>query len=110
MLNLSHPKGQYLNDYVNKCNFDIGDFTLKLPSVDDILERSLQVEDPLMFIIDIARAFRNLRVDPLDALKFDLSECDVFYVNTDIVFGIPDGGQCYLTPHRVFWLKHKCLH
>ena len=86
------------------------DFTLKLPSVDDILELILQVEDPLMFKIDIAKAFRNLRVDPVDALKFGLSECDAFYFNTSIVFGIPDGGQRYITCHGVIWLQHKRLH
>ena len=78
-MNLSYPKGQSLNDHVDKLNFDGRPFTLKCSSVDDIEECILQVEDPLIFKTDIARAFRNLKVDPVDALKFGLTWNDALY-------------------------------
>ena len=95
ILNLSYPKGQSLNDAVDKLNFDGRPFTLEFPSVDDIVERILQVEDPLIFKIDVARAFRNLRVDPVDALKFGLSWRDALYVNAGITFGWTHGSATF---------------
>ena len=87
ILNLSYPKGQSLNDHVDKLNFNGRSFTLKFPSVDDVVGRILQIEDPLIFKLDMARAFRNLRVDPVDALKFGLSWRDTLYVDGGVVFG-----------------------
>ena len=37
--------------------------------------------------IDIARAFRNLRVDPVGALKFGLSWHGNLYVDAGVMFG-----------------------
>ena len=87
ILNLSYPRGQSLNDYFDKFNFDSRPFTLKFPSVDDIVELILQFTDPLIFKIDVARAFRNLRVDPVDALKFGLSWRDALYIDAGVAFG-----------------------
>ena len=81
VLNLSYPKGQSLNDHVDKLNFDGRSFTLKFPSVDDIVERILHTDDPLIFKIDVAR------VDPVDALKFGLSWCDALYIDAGVAFG-----------------------
>ena len=87
ILNLSYPKGQSLNDVVDKLNFDGRPFALKFPSVDDIVECILQTDDPLIFKTDVARAFRNLRIDPVDALTFGLSLRDALYVDAGITFG-----------------------
>ena len=70
-------------------------FTLKFPSVDDIVERILQITDPLTFKIDVARAFRNLRVDPVDALKFGLSWRDALYVDSDVGLGWTHGSTAF---------------
>ena len=95
ILNLSHPKGQSVNDCVDKVRFDGRSFTLKFPSVDDIVERILEVEDPLLFKIDVARAFRNLRVDPVDALKFGLCWDDALYVDAGVAFGWTHGSAAF---------------
>ena len=70
-------------------------FTLKFLSVDNIVERILPITDPLIFKIDVARAFRNLRVDPVDALKFGLSWCDALYVDSDVAFGWTHGSAAF---------------
>ena len=95
ILNLSYPKGQSLNDQVDKLNFDSRQFTLKFPSVDNIVECILQITDPLIFKIDVARAFRNLRVDPVDALKFGLSWHDALYVDAAVAFGWTHGSAAF---------------
>ena len=95
ILNLSYPKGQSLNDHVDKLNFDGRSFTLKFPSVDDVVGHILQIEDPLIFKIDMARAFRNVRVDPVDALKFGLSWRDALYIDGGVVFGWTHGSAAF---------------
>ena len=92
---MSYPKGQSLNDAVDKLNFGGRPFTLKFPSVDEIVERILQVKDPLIFKIDVARAFRNLRVDPVDALKFGLSWRNALYIDADVTFGWMHGSAAF---------------
>ena len=95
ILNLSHPRGQSLNDTVDKLHFDTRPFTLKFPSVDNIVERILGMEDPLIFKIDVARAFRNLRVDPVDAIKFGLSWRDALYIDAGVAFGWTHGSAAF---------------
>ena len=73
ILNLSHPYGASVNDSVSKSHFDGRRFTLKFPSIDDIVQDILEIEDPVIFKIDVARAFHNLRIDPVDAVKFGIS-------------------------------------
>ena len=46
----------------------------------------LSVTDPVLFKIDMARAFRNLRVDPVDATKFGISWNRKFYLDPSISF------------------------
>ena len=72
ILNLSHPYGASVNDHVSKDKFDGHCFTLKFPSIDDIVEAILAKDDPVLFKLDVSRAFRNLRSDPVDSLKFGL--------------------------------------
>ena len=41
--------------------------------IDDIVQDILDTDDPVIFKVDVARAFHNLRVDPVDAVKFGIS-------------------------------------
>ena len=74
ILNLSYPQGKSVNDFVDKESFDGSKFALKLPTIDDIVSEIENLgNEALLAKIDVARAFRNLRVDPADALKFGIS-------------------------------------
>ena len=73
ILNLSQPYGVSVNDSISKSHFDGWCFTLKFPSIYDIIQDILETEDPVIFKINVARAFRNLRVDPADAIKFGMA-------------------------------------
>ena len=86
-LNLSHPQGESLNDNVVKTNFDNIPFSLKLVTVDDIVQEILALHSPLIFKIDVSRAFRNLRVDPVDVLKLGISWHGSYYLDSLIAFG-----------------------
>ena len=73
ILNLSHPYGCSVNDNVTKDSFDGRKFSLKFPTIDDIINHITSiVGDPVIYKIDVARAFRNIRVDPVDAIKFGI--------------------------------------
>ena len=88
ILNLSYPKGHSLNDNVDKQLFDGKKFILKFPTIDDICnEICNNPNEILMSKIDISRAFRNLRVDPGDAIKFGLSWNGQYYQDLAVAFG-----------------------
>ena len=72
-MNLSYPRGKSVNDFVDKELFDGSKFALKLPTIDDIVSELNHLgSEALLAKIDVARAFRNLRVDPADSLKFGI--------------------------------------
>ena len=97
ILNLSHPYGTSVNDHVSKNKFDGRCFTLKFPSIDDIVEAILAEDDPVLFKIDISTAFRNLRIDPVDSLKFGLKWDDAYYLDLSVVFGWTHGSAAFQT-------------
>ena len=73
ILNLSYPAGASLNDAVTKHLFDGQSFTLKFPTVDNIVDAIKKIKGrPMLAKIDISRAFRNLRLDPADAFKLEI--------------------------------------
>ena len=75
-MNLSHPYGTSVNDKVDKLHFDGRHFTLKFPSIDDVVEDILATDDPVIF-----------KVDPGDTFKFGISWQDQLYVNLSVAFG-----------------------
>ena len=91
IVNLSHPDGGSVNEFVDKFKFDHRPFTLKLISIDDIVKEILDLHDPMLFKIDVARAFRNLRVDPVDVMKLGMSWGGQYYLSSAVVFGWKHG-------------------
>ena len=96
ILNLSYPKGASLNDAVTRDLFDNKAFTLRFPTIDGILDKIKQAEGPVMLAkIDVARAFRNLRVDPADAFKFGIHWNNKFYLDIVVAFGWVHGSASF---------------
>ena len=88
ILNLSHPQGASVNDQVDRTHFDGVTFRLKFPSIDNIIHEVLTVgEGVTLAKVDVSRAFRNLRVDPGDALNFGIQWQGRQYLDTAAVFG-----------------------
>ena len=95
IVNLSYPPGQSLNDQVTRDMFDNRPFTLKFPKIEDIVDQILVTEDPMLFKIDVARAFRNLRADPVDAVKLGICWADKWYIDPAIAFGWASGTSVF---------------
>ena len=96
ILNLSHPHGNSVNSHVDKALFDGSPFTLKFPTVDDIASDIIEcTDDPVLFKVDVARAFRNLRVDPADSLQLGIKWQNNFYIDVGIAFGWTHGSASF---------------
>ena len=96
ILNLSHPYGNSVNDHVDKDKFDSVAFALKFPSIDNITQDIVNHKgDTVLFKVDVARAFRNLRVDPADALKLGIRWADAFFVDLSVAFGWKHGSGSF---------------
>ena len=96
ILDLSYPAGASVNHFVDKTLFDGSHFTLKFPTVDNIVQEIINCnDDPHLIKIDVSRAFRNLRVDPRDGLKFGLKWGDSYFIDGAIAFGWVHGSASF---------------
>ena len=96
ILDLSYPKGNSVNDTVNRSYFDGYPFLLKFPTIDDIVNEITKDNcEKDFFKIDIARAPRNLRVDPADAFKFGIQWKGQYYLDISVVFGWVHGSAAF---------------
>ena len=85
-----------MNPHVDKNSFDEYPFTLKFPTVDHIARDILEcTQDPVLFKVDVARAFRNLRMDPADSLKLGIKWKDAFFVDAGVAFGWTHGSAAF---------------
>jgi hypothetical protein len=90
ILDLSWPKGQGLS--VNSCvltdSYLDSKFILKLPTVDTITKiiNSFNTK-VLLFKIDLARAFRQIPLDPLDAAYLGIHWAGKDYIDCFLPFG-----------------------
>ena len=67
IIDLSWPLGQSVNSGIDKTTYLGTDFNLVLPTVDHITDRlKLLGRGAHIYKIDISRAFRHIKVDPLD--------------------------------------------
>ena len=96
ILDLSYPRGIALNDQVDRSRFDGDLFCLKFPSIDNIVkEICSQRDDVVISQIDVARAFRNLQVDPADALKLGITWSNDVYIDVAVAFGWVHGSTAF---------------
>ena len=83
ILNLSHPTGTSLNDTVTRDSFDIKGFTLRFPTIDDIVDNIGQTGG----LVILSKVFRNLKVDSLNTFKFGIKRKSKFYLDVAMEFG-----------------------
>ena len=109
ILNLSHPKDASVNDNVTRDKFDGTPFALKFQTIDNIVSEIRQCEDPVIFKVDITRAFRNLWVDPADGLKLGISWEGKFYIDGSAAFGWVHGSASFklLSDAVAYIMKQK---
>ena len=69
---------------------------LKFPNIDHITEDIVRcTDDCVLFKIDVARAFRNLRVDPVDSLKLGIMWNGNYYADLAVAFGWTHGSAAF---------------
>ena len=108
ILNLSYPHGKSVNDFVDRDSFNGSKFILKLPTIDDIVSELNELGNgALLAKIDVARAFRNLRVDPADALKFGIKQDNELFLDSGIAFGWVHGTSAFqmVSPSPTSWQR-----
>ena len=58
--------------------------------------------------IDVARAFRNLRVDPVDAFKFGISWQGRYYLDVALTFGWTHGSAAFqMTSDAILYIMRE---
>ena len=86
--------GKLINDMVCTYIYLGTNFKLKFPSVNDITARIQKlVGNCLLYKIDLQRAFRQLKLDPMDFNKTGLQFMGEYYVDTAVPFST-DTAQC----------------
>ena len=93
IIDLSWPKNNSVNAGVDKNSYLGSEFSLTFPTIDDITKELVKIGPGChIYKVDISRAFRHLKIDPLD---YDLlGLCwDATYVDTCLPFGSRHGSQ-----------------
>ena len=91
ILDLSYPKGFALNDKVDRSRFDSDLLSLRFQFIDYIFREICSHKDDVISKIDVARAFRNLRMVPADALKLGIMWSNNVYIDVSLIaeLGLP---------------------
>ena len=93
-----------VNDAVSRDKFDDTTFTLRFPTVDYIVDNIRHNKGELLLAkIDIARAFRNLRVDPADTFKFGIRWGDQYYLDV----GVHGSASFQMTSDAILHIMRK---
>ena len=91
ILDLSYGDNS-VNKATSRDHYDNVEFQLKLPNL-DVLIPHLERLGPhaRVFKVDISRAFRNVRIDPADALRLRICWQDRYYLDRNLPFGAVHG-------------------
>ena len=91
IVDLSWPKGQSVNSGISKDMYLGTKFLLNHPSVDNIIDRLIQLgPGSMLFKIDISRAFHQLKVDTGDIDLLGLKHTS-YFIDQSVPFGYRHG-------------------
>ena len=112
IVDLSWPLGAGVNQFVPDDVFDFMEFQLKYPTIDHIVHKISEVgPDALLYKVDLQRAFRNLRIDPLDYKVLGLMWRNQTFIDVSLAFGFKQGASaCQLTTDAVTYLMWTQRH
>ena len=70
------------------CSYDGLPFTLKLQNLDSILPQLEKLDqNACLFKVDIAHAFRNVRIDPDDPIHLGICWKGQYFLDKNLAFG-----------------------
>lgn len=94
IVDLSWPKGDSVNSGIPRHTYLDLEYKLTLPTVDNFIEKILSKgQHSFMWRIDIQRAFRQLRADPLDHPLLCIQHKGQYYVDASVPFGLRTGAM-----------------
>ena len=102
---MTRPKGQgrrvildlsFGDHSVNKATirdkYDTSEFSLNLPGLDNLVSALRDLgHSARLFKVDISRAFRNIPIDPADAIHLGIKWNNKFYIDKHLAFGAVHG-------------------
>ena len=106
VVDLSWPQGKAVNDFDSYMGTP---FKVKFPSIDDITDRIQKLKGKcLLYKIHLQRAFRHLKLDPVDINETGLQFEGQYYVDTSVPFGYRHGFVCMQrVPDSIRAIMHK---
>lgn len=88
IVDLSYPIGHAVNDGIDPVAYFGRDISYSLPSIGDLISLLQQHgKGALVWKADLARAYRQLRIDPLDSPLLALKVDDKYYIDRCPSFG-----------------------
>ena len=91
ILDLSYREGS-VNSATNRDLFDDKPFKLKLPSLDQLIPILEELgPEARLWKIDVSRAFRNVRIDPRNAIHLGMMWQNKYYIDKNLAFGAIHG-------------------
>ena len=109
IMDLSWPPNLSVNDGIPRDTYCGTPYKLRLPTVDDAVELILK-HGPgcVLFSIDLSRAYRQLRTDPLDWPLLGLHWGDHTFLDIAIPFGLPWGAMaCTRMSNGIQFIMHE---
>ena len=105
ILDLSHPKGQSVNDGIARA-----DCSLSYIKVDDIVQKVLELgPGSLLAKIDIESAFRNVPVHPHDRHLLGMVWGNKLYIDTVLPFGLRSAPKIFnAIADALEWIAKSC--
>ena len=96
IVDLSWPTNASVNSCVPSDHFDFIKFQLKYPTIDNLVHK-IRILGPsaLLYKVDLQRAFRNLRIDPLDYKVLALRWRSKTYLDVAVPFGFSQGASAF---------------
>lgn len=109
IVDLSFPHGPAVNDGINIKSVFGRDTSYTLPTIGDLTNKIRDIgSHAWVWKADLSRAYRQLRVDPLDAPLLGLKFRDEYYVDRCPSFGCrSSSGACQRTSMAVCYLMAK---
>ena len=95
IMDLSWPKGAAVNDGVDPANYVDGPATVTLPTAEYMVQRILELgRGAWLYKTDLARGYRQLRVDPLDWPFLGFRHGGWWYLDICPPFGLRSSAMC----------------
>ena len=106
IVDMSWPPGKGVNACVPDDKLDCLHIKLAYPTIDNLVSQISRIgPHALLYKVDLQRAYRNLRVDPLDYPAMGLKWEDRIFVDVALAFGFKGGASfCQLCTDAVTYL------